>query len=146
MFAFSFCQKNTNYYQIHNYSWTCLQLVFHVIVLREKRWYKRRNSGTIKQKWNTKPSKKIFTFLPFPSAFSSSKQKLKHKLNINSKKKKIQRIHTKHCICKRRERTLRMWIALSRSSWLEWLVVKKISLCSVWEVKNRETIIEEKNY
>ena len=131
MFPFSFCRKNTNYYQIHNYSWTCLQLVFHVIVLREKRWYKRRNSDTIKQKWNTKPSKKIFTFLSFPSAFSSSKQKLKHKLNINSKKKK-QRIHTKHCICKIRERTLRMRIALSRSSRLEWLEVKKFP-CAQFE-------------
>ena len=106
-----------------------------------------------------KIQEKIFMFLPFPYAFSSSKQKLKHKLNIifflKERRRRKKTENSYKTLHKRIERTLRMRTTLSRSRRRIGLKQtiggkkkkEKFRVLSLRKKeKDRETIIEEENY
>ena len=70
--------------------------------------------------------------LPFPSTFSSSKQKLKHKLNIIKKNKKTKNSHKAlHKIEEDLEYADHAGKVEEKEYRLEQLVVKNLSVCSV---------------
>ena len=75
---------------------------------------------------------KIFMLLSFPSTFSSSKQKLKHKLNITIKKKKTKNSHKAfHKIEEDLDYADHVGKVEENEHRPEQLAVKKLSVCSV---------------
>ena len=83
-------------------------------------------------------------FLPFPCAFSSSKEKLKHINKYKKKERKKERNKTDNShkiLYKRRDRTLKMRVGLN-----DLVVEKTLCVLSLRKNKNRETIMEEKEY